>query len=946
MAIRLSGLTSGMDTDAIVQELVSAYSKKTEKYEKASTKLTWKQDSWKALNTKIYDLYTKVSNMRFSSAYNLRKTTVSDATKAMVTASSGAVTGTQTLSINKTAQSAYMTGAQLSMLISDKDEDKSAGETTLEDLGYKGNYTVIKYKCNGETKEIGVKKDTTISEFINELKEAGLNASLDENNRRIFVNAKTSGEKSDFSLVGDSMDALDALSALGLNEALVTKDKDGNTVFTDAAGSFKEYNEYYKEALNPLKMLDEPKTTLQKAPELLVQKPEELGEDATDDEIAEYEEALAEYNEAYDTYISQLAEWNAYNLNKDAYEQYVKDYSLATSTSYVDYQNKYVQNMVAAGYLDKRENSKYTTDAEYEAYIADIKNSLQDNYSDTKKAEATEDVLLYYMRDKYCDYNIAVRENINLQMQYDSLENTNKAWANKLSLLESQLSAKTSLKNIMTVIDEAEKSGTLTGDYGDDGEEISKLIKELRGIDIFETDKDGKKTGKISEAALNKAKEVCKTALVGADATDDTLSDELKAAIEAEAKDLLGILDNKSEDVENVEDYVRYHDDITEIVLDEKDTDGNVTTKGVESQIADIKAKIEANQATLTKYQEDIAKNKALIEANAEMADIDAFDEDGELNEDKLDAALGKLVDKAKKANEIITNPSKYDGSDGKTAVKMSGSNAEIELNGVKYTSETNSFAINGLTINSLATTNGNISITTTVDSQGIYDKVKEFLTEYNNVINEMTKLYNAESASDYEPLTDEEKEAMSDEQIEKWETKIKDSLLRRDTTLNSIMSVMVNAMAQTIEIGGQKLSLSTFGIQTLGFLNAPKNEHYAYHIYGDADDENTSGKEDELMKAIEANPDQVEEFMKKLSENLYTAIDNKMKSTELSSAYKVYNDKEMDSELKKYAETISKWEEKVADKEEYYYKQFSQMEVALSKLQNQTSAISGLLGM
>ena len=34
MAIRLSGLTSGMDTDAIVQELVKAYSMKTEKYEK------------------------------------------------------------------------------------------------------------------------------------------------------------------------------------------------------------------------------------------------------------------------------------------------------------------------------------------------------------------------------------------------------------------------------------------------------------------------------------------------------------------------------------------------------------------------------------------------------------------------------------------------------------------------------------------------------------------------------------------------------------------------------------------------------------------------------------------------------------------------------------------------------------------------------------------------
>ena len=208
-----------------------------------------------------------------------------------------------------------------------------------------------------------------------------------------------------------------------------------------------------------------------------------------------------------------------------------------------------------------------------------------------------------------------------------------------------------------------------------------------------------------------------------------------------------------------------------------------------------------------------------------------------------------------------------------------------------------------------------------------------------------MTKLYNAESASDYEPLTDEEKEAMSEEQIEKWENKIKDSLLRRDTTLNSVMSVMVNSMAQVYEVNGEKLSLSTFGISTMGYLNAAENEHYAYHIDGDEDDENTSGKKDKLMAAIEENPDQVVEFMQKLTSNLYTEIDKKMKSTDLSSAYKVYNDKEMDKQLANYAEMIAKWEEKVSEKEDYYYNKFTQMEKALSNLNSQTSSISSLLG-
>ncbi|MBQ6812943.1 MAG: flagellar filament capping protein FliD, partial [Agathobacter sp.] len=310
---------------------------------------------------------------------------------------------------------------------------------------------------------------------------------------------------------------------------------------------------------------------------------------------------------------------------------------------------------------------------------------------------------------------------------------------------------------------------------------------------------------------------------------------------------------------------------------------------------------------------------------------------------EKLANAIQQIANDADAAANIKANAAEYQKG---AAVKITGQDAEIELNGVHYTSETNGFVINGLTINAQAETkDGPITITTNVDTQAIYDKIKDFLTEYNNVINEMTKLYNAESASDYEPLTDEEKEAMSEEQIEKWEDKIKGALLRRDGSLNSIMSTMVNSMSQSFEVDGVKLSLGSFGISTLGFLNSAKDEQYAYHIDGDEDDENTSGKKDKLMKAIEENPDQLMGFMQKLMGSLYENIDKKMKSTELSSAYKVYNDKEMDKEATRIEQMIKKWEDKISDKEEYYYDKFTQMEVALSKLQNQTSSISGLLG-
>ena len=147
MPIRITGLTSGLDTEAIISALVSSYNYKTNKYKKAQTKLSWKQDAWKTLNTKIYSLYSSVGSMKLSTAYNLKLTTASDPTKATVKAGNNAPTGTQQLNILKVAQAGYLTGAQLS--------SKTTTSTTLAELGYTGGDAKINLtKGDGTTKEI------------------------------------------------------------------------------------------------------------------------------------------------------------------------------------------------------------------------------------------------------------------------------------------------------------------------------------------------------------------------------------------------------------------------------------------------------------------------------------------------------------------------------------------------------------------------------------------------------------------------------------------------------------------------------------------------------------------------------------------------------------------------------------------------------------------------
>lgn len=301
--------------------------------------------------------------------------------------------------------------------------------------------------------------------------------------------------------------------------------------------------------------------------------------------------------------------------------------------------------------------------------------------------------------------------------------------------------------------------------------------------------------------------------------------------------------------------------------------------------------------------------------------------------------------------------------------VKVEGQDAEIVLNNATFVSDSNTFSINGLTINALGVTDEELSIVTSTDYDGIYDTIKDFFSEYNDLINEMDKLYNADSARKYDMLTDEQKESMTDDEVEQWENKIKGALLRKDNNLSSIMNAMTNTMLQGFytnnlsdkekknmtesEIndwyaknGGKKKYLSDFGISTLSYFEAEDNEHHAYHIAGDPDDEFTSDKDDELKKAIAEDPEGTANFFASLCKSLYSKMDEVMNTTsEYSSIYKVYNDKQMKKDYADYTTKIKEAENELNDYEDKWYKKFSAMEVALSKLQSQTNSISSMLG-
>lgn len=754
--IRASGMVSGLDTETLVQAMVSTQVSKKEKLQKAQTKLQWKQDAFKSLNTKVYGLYSKVGNLRFSSTYNMKKTTVSDTTKAQVTASNTAVNGIQTLQIKQLATSGYLTGGEL--------KKGTTGKTTLKELGYDGADTSISVTIGSSKKDIDVSGSTTVDDLVSKLKDAGLNASFDDKNGRIFVSAKETGKENDFSLTGADMSGLKALNAAGLSV-----------------------------------------------------------------------------------------------MSKSDIENYKK----------------------MASYAKNDDTGSYSESKTSEAILQTLKN-LQNAYKGNT--------------------NLALEEkDLNAQIAYsDAKDAVNKY----LDGDDTNADKKAEREQLANLLKQSSSKYTYVNDQTGEVKEIYD-VKDRVGWTAYDT--------KVNELAKF-------TGLITETTGDAGETKEDSTKLEA--------LSNNIKTVIAVDDNVIYTDDDKKAYYLSEDK-----RTAAKKRLEEIPKEKEANDAVI---------------ADEDNGYWDIKDYSGK-TEDDLAAIADKYAKQVTNARDMVEKLAKgsTDIPISKGASRVDAQDAKITLNNADFTSSSNVFNINGLTIKATAKTadGETLSINTDTDTQGIYDKIKDFLTDYNSIINELTSLYNADSAKGYEPLTDDEKESMSDKEVEKWETKIKDSILRNDSTVGGVMNAMTTAMMKSYTINGKSYSLNSFGIHTQGYLNAAKNEQYAYHIDGDEDDTITSGNTDKLMDMINNNPEDLEEFMKQLTSGLYSALDSKMKSTTMSSAYTIYNDKQMTKEYNNYTTEIKEWETKISDLEDRYYKQFSTMETQLAKMQSTTSSLTSMLG-
>ena len=376
-----------------------------------------------------------------------------------------------------------------------------------------------------------------------------------------------------------------------------------------------------------------------------------------------------------------------------------------------------------------------------------------------------------------------------------------------------------------------------------------------------------------------------------------------------------------------------------------------------------VKAQITAAVANGDDTTELDKMNELLTKmvANEELytnPEVDAADLTYDASEGIQNRAVSAVTKEAQAAHEAVNNAGAYLQGASATAVRVTGQDAIIELNGAEFTSSSNTFSINGLTITAKGLSNitgtdasgkpmyEQAQITTQDDVDGVYKMIKNVIKQYNELIKEIDTLYNAASAKDYEPLTSEEKAAMTDDEVEKWEEKIKGALLRHDSELGTVRNMLKESVSSSFTIGGKRYSLADFGICTQDYFAAEDNERSVLHIDGDSEDEVSSGNKDLLRKMISSDPDAVSKFFNQFANSLYDKMRSASTTLKGVRSYgSFYSDKTMTSQYDDYKSKIAKQEKKVAALEDKYYKMFSRMETAMSKINSTSSYITSMFG-
>ena len=195
------------------------------------------------------------------------------------------------------------------------------------------------------------------------------------------------------------------------------------------------------------------------------------------------------------------------------------------------------------------------------------------------------------------------------------------------------------------------------------------------------------------------------------------------------------------------------------------------------------------------------------------------------VNDEKAEALLNNL-----KLQSVKTETSNQDGTSATTSSlgdviafdyaagtvtsTTAGTDGTVVIDGKTYTTENNRVTASNVTYTLAGI--GSSTVNVTQDTDAIIERVKSFVEDYNKLLDGLYEKYSETKYSDYKPLTESQKEQMTEEQIEKWEKKAKSGMLYHDQTIGKILDNMRTALATPVDgLSGKYNSAYSLGIDT-----------------------------------------------------------------------------------------------------------------------------------
>lgn len=370
------------------------------------------------------------------------------------------------------------------------------------------------------------------------------------------------------------------------------------------------------------------------------------------------------------------------------------------------------------------------------------------------------------------------------------------------------------------------------------------------------------------------------------------------------------------------------HDGRGAVATDRINAEGTITVtnnKGEETQIAISETMTFREVAS--KIQATTAGTSTELRASFDNTTSRFFLSSRNMGEDQnftLSFSNSELADK------IINNGDETSSTSQPTDYTTTGTNGAVTFDGILINGlTTNTTTVNGITINLMQT--GTTNITIQSDPTASFEKIKGFVDKYNETIAEMELQLIQRRYPDFQPLTEEQRAAMSEREIELWEEKAKSGLLRNDPILRNTLNNLRRAFMDPVQgiAPGNINMLTQIGISTGNFREGG-------HLNID---------EDKLRESLRNNPEEVMVlFTKKegglgISDRVYNELNNAVRSISSRAGNPAHStdNSVLSRRINQMNEQIRQQETRLIDVENRYWRQFSAMERAMNQMNQQS---------